>query len=141
MTIRPATVQDLSAIAAIQGLSPEASHWTPASYLQYICTVCELDGMVQGFLVVQRVAPDENEVLNLAVDPRARRRGIARMLLSEAFGTLAGEWFLEVRESNAPAVRLYQSLGFTVAGKRPEYYRNSPNGSPESAIVMRLQSC
>jgi [ribosomal protein S18]-alanine N-acetyltransferase len=141
VTIRPATVQDLSAMAAIQGLSPEASHWNPATYLQYICTVCELDGRVQGFVVVRAVGGGENEVLNLAVDPVARRRGVAKALLAQAFGAIPGCWFLEVRESNAVAIGLYQSLGFVAAGTRPGYYSDGPNGSPEPAIVMRFQSC
>jgi len=140
VTIRPATAQDLAAISAIQGLCPEASHWSPVTYLQYICTVCELDGMVQGFLVVRGVAAGENEVLNLAVDPRGRRRGIARGLLQQAFVALGGSWFLEVRESNWPAIRLYQRLGFIDVGRRPGYYSDGASGSPESAIVMRFQS-
>lgn len=140
MTIRPATAQDLSALAAIQGLSRQASHWNPIDYLQYICTVCELDGMVQGFLVVRGVG-GENEVLNLAVNPRARRRGIAEALLRQAFAALRGAWFLEVRASNFAALDLYQKLGFVAAGTRPGYYQDGPDGSPENAIVMRFQSC
>jgi ribosomal-protein-alanine N-acetyltransferase len=141
VTIRPATVEDLSAIAAIQGQCPEASHWNPVSYLQYFCTVCEIDGTVQGFLVVRAVAPGESEVLNLAVDPSGRRRGVARELLQQALRAMPGSWFLEVRASNAAAIRLYQSVGFTDAGTRPGYYQDGPNTSPESAIVMRFQSC
>jgi ribosomal-protein-alanine N-acetyltransferase len=137
VTIRPAKAQDLSAMAAIQGLSPEASHWNPVDYLQYICTVCELDGMVLGFLVVRAVAPGENEILNLAVDPRGRRRGIAQALLHHAFGVLGGSWFLEVRESNDAARKLYERLGFLAAGRRSGYYQDGAKSSPESAIVMR----
>ncbi len=128
-------------MAAMQGLAPEASHWNPITYLQYVCTVCEIDSMVQGFLVVRAVAPGENEVLNLVVDPLARRRGVAKALLSQAFGALRGSWFLEVRASNWAAIRLYQGLGFAQVGSRPGYYPDGPNGSPEPAIVMRFQSC
>lgn len=137
MTIRPATAEDLPVMAAIQGMSPEASQWNPLTYLEYSCTICELDGMVQGFLVVRTVAPGENEILNLAVHPPGRRRGIAKALLEQAFGAIAGDWFLEVRESNAAAQKLYQRLGFSTAGTRPGYYQDGPKRSPESAIVMR----
>jgi ribosomal-protein-alanine N-acetyltransferase len=137
VTIRPATALDISAIAAIEGLSAGASHWDTVSYLQYHCTVCELDERVQGFLVVRALGGGENEVLNLAVDPRARRRGVAKALLEHAFGALPGSWFLEVRESNEAAQKLYQTLGFTGVGTRPGYYPDGPNSSPESAIVMR----
>jgi polysaccharide biosynthesis protein PslH len=84
-----------------------------------------------------RGAPDaEWEILNLAVGPAWRRRGIARRLLEELLNRFPALWFLEVRESNSAAIRLYQSLGFERAGIRPGYYQDSQ----EAAIVMRIYS-
>src|SRR5256885_11226021 len=97
--IRAATAEDLPAIAAIQAASPGAAQWEPGSYLDYDCRVADASGCVAGFLVIRQVAPDEREILNLAVDPAKRRRGIARELLAAAMGA-KGAWFLEVRGSN-----------------------------------------
>jgi ribosomal-protein-alanine N-acetyltransferase len=145
MTVRPATRDDLAAIAEIQGASPEASAWDPASYLEYDCRVALSAGRVVGFLVFRRLAQGdalqehempEYEILNLGVDPPARRKGVARMLLQRALAEAPGAWFLEVRESNLAAIRLYESLGFRPAGERKDYYQDPP----EAAIVMRFLS-
>jgi len=83
------------------------------------------------------VAPDEGEILNLAVAPELRRSGIARALLGEIFQYFSGAIFLEVRESNGAARAFYKSLGFQEVGLRKEYYR----APPETAIVMKFHSC
>ncbi len=131
--IRPAGKADLPGIAAIQRDAPEASDWNPADYLQYLCSVAVIDGDLAGFLVTRQVAAAETEILNMAVAPAFRRRGIGKRLLQPA---LHGDVFLEVRASNIPAQRLYQSLGFLVVGQRLAYY-SSPT---EDAIVMRFVS-
>jgi ribosomal-protein-alanine N-acetyltransferase len=133
MHIRQASPDDLPAIAAIQQASPEASSWAP---LDYTCDVAVEDGRVAGFIVTRTIAPDESEILNLAVDPYYRRRGIAKALVRHAVGRTPGRWFLEVRESNVSALQLYMSLGFLSAGRRQKYY----NHPPESAIVMSFFS-
>ena len=135
MMVRTATPEDLVAIAEMQGLSPEASQWDPKSYLDYDCMVAT-DGRVLGFLVARQTAPGEREILNLAVDPTQRRRGVARALLEAELGREKNQWFLEVRESNTSAIALYQSAGFRVAGRRESYYSNPP----ESGIVMKFNS-
>ncbi len=71
------------------------------------------------------------EVLNLATDAAYRRQGIASALLHSVE---AEEVFLEVRESNEAARKLYEKLGFLPVGTRPEYY----DDPVETAIVMRL---
>ena len=134
-TLRAATAGDLSAIAAIQIASPGAAQWDPGSYLDYDCRVADTSGCVAGFLVIRQVAPDEREILNLAVDPARRRRGMARMLLAAAMGAKSA-WFLEVRASNTAAIRLYESVGFQPAGLRKDYYY----GPSEDCIVMRFFS-
>ncbi len=127
-------------MAAIQSASPDAAHWDPADYLPYTCWIAEDAGIAQGFLVARAVAPGESEILNLAVALDSRRRGVARALLAHAIAEQPGNWFLEVRESNTAALELYRSTGFLAFGARPGYYQGGPYGSPETAIVMRLQS-
>jgi ribosomal-protein-alanine acetyltransferase len=124
---------DLPAIAAIQAASPEASQWKPEDYLQYDALLVE-PGI--AFIVTRQVAPGEREILNLAVAPEARRTGVGRALLKHVLDGAPGSWFLEVRESNQAAIRLYESTGFRASGKRPGYY----SGSSELAIVMHFQS-
>ena len=76
------------------------------------------------------------EILNLAVDPAKRRLGAGRALaqaaLAEGAARGAARAFLEVRESNAAALAFYARLGFSVAGRRPDYYRDPQ----EAAILM-----
>jgi ribosomal-protein-alanine N-acetyltransferase len=136
MTVRRATAEDIMAIAAIQEASPEASQWQPASYLDYECSVAISDGRVLGFLVVRQVAAEEREILNLAVDPSARRCGVARKLLESDLQRAKTQWFLEVRASNSSAIKLYESSGFREAGRRESYYNNPV----EIGIVMKFDS-
>ena len=123
---------DLGAVAAIQQASPEMPQWPVGDYLAYDLLVAERDGRVCGFLSARTVADGENELLNLAVAPEDRRRGIARGLIHELFVLRRGSIFLEVRESNHAARSLYQSMGFREIHIRPKYY-DKPR---ESGIVM-----
>jgi [ribosomal protein S18]-alanine N-acetyltransferase len=134
--IRGATERDLAAISEIQASAPEASQWNPRDYLAYECRVAERDNLVLGFLVVRAVAERECEILNLAVAPGARRQGIGLQLVSDVLERHTGECFLEVRESNETARRLYERLGFKTITKRLQYYANPP----DTAIVMKLYS-
>jgi ribosomal-protein-alanine N-acetyltransferase len=92
------------------------------------------DGPVAGFAIAWLVH-DELHVLNVAVAPDARRRGVARAILDrmEALGREQGARvaMLEVRRGNAPAIALYRSGGYRKVGARPRYY---PDG--EDALVM-----
>ena len=85
MKVRAATPEDLAAIAEIQALSPEASQWEPESYLNYDCTVATGKRVI-GFLVTRQTAPGEREILNLAVDPSQRRRGVGSGDVTVAYG-------------------------------------------------------
>ncbi|MGH9593832.1 MAG: GNAT family N-acetyltransferase [Bryobacteraceae bacterium] len=136
MTIRAATAADLEEIAAIQGASPQAAHWAPADHLNYDCLVAVVAGRVHGFLTARETAPGEREILNLAVAPEQRRRGIARGLLQDELARARGSWYLEVRESNIAALGLYISAGFEISGRRKEYY----NDPTETGVVMRFFS-
>jgi ribosomal-protein-alanine N-acetyltransferase len=92
---------------------------------------------VAGYLVAREVA-GTGEILNLAVAPEARRRGLGGELLRAGLGALrrrrVNEVFLEVRESNVSAQALYLAQGFRAVGQRAGYYRNPR----EDALVLRL---
>ena len=75
-------------------------------------------------MLVRQIATDEREILNLAVGPFERRRGVARKLLETELRRAKTRWFLEVRASNSSAVSLYESAGFREAGRRESYYKN-----------------
>ena len=90
-----------------------------------------------GFVVVG-LTPPEAELESIAVVDEYQRRGVARRLFEAAADELrrtrVSEVFLEVRESNQPAMTLYQTLGFTQSGRRKGYYADPV----EDAILMRL---
>ena len=134
--IREGRAEDLAGVAAVQAESPEAPAWRVEEYLAYQLDVAERGGEIVGFLVTRRLVEGEAEVLNVAVALRARRQGVARRLLRLAMGRWPGEWYLEVRESNAGARACYQQLGFREAGRRPGYYASGNENSAEVGMVM-----
>jgi ribosomal protein S18 acetylase RimI-like enzyme len=137
VSIRPAAPTDVPDLDRIQNASPEAVLWEPHSYLEYDCRVAEVGGRIAGFVVCRTVSEGESEVLSLVVDPGLRRRGIGRRLMLDALDRIPGSWFLEVRESNAPAIKLYKLLDFQEVARRPKYYQDTG----ETAVVMRRLSC
>jgi ribosomal-protein-alanine N-acetyltransferase len=92
-----------------------------------------------GFIMSRRAA-DEAEILSVAVTKARRGRGLARDLLQLHLRRLAGDGvrtvFLEVDETNVPAIRLYRRAGFRDVGKRPNYYA-APGAKPAAALVLR----
>ncbi len=94
-----------------------------------------VEGIVAAFCCVWLVL-DELHINNIAVRPSYRRLGLARTLLEhvmhEATGKGATRATLEVRRSNAAALRLYERLGFEVTGVRPNYYTNPV----EDALIL-----
>ena len=95
----------------------------------------KVDNKVAGYANFY-VIGDEVQVLNIAVAPESRKEGYATRLLRYAIGALGGhggkEFFLEVREGNTDAIRLYGKLGFMKVGRRKKYYRETN----EDALVM-----
>jgi ribosomal-protein-alanine N-acetyltransferase len=146
LTIRKAGLTDLKAIFAIE----KQSFSTPWSRLSF---VAELTQSMSHFLVAGPSPPeawqlwgyiifwivaDEMHLLNLAVHPDKRRRGISRALLAAALSqsrNLGAEiaW-LEVRPSNMEARGLYESFGFAEVGRRLKYYEDTQ----EDAILLVL---
>jgi ribosomal protein S18 acetylase RimI-like enzyme len=139
--LRPAQERDLPELARIQHTAPESSQWQAQDYLGFDCTVALInptlsEDRIAGFLVSRSVADKEREILNIAVHPEFRRLHIATELLRAELSRWPGVHFLEVRQSNAAALRLYEGLGFQAVGQRPAYYDNPP----ETGIVMRILS-
>ena len=91
-----------------------------------------------GFAFVQIAGP-EAELLTIAVHPCARRNGEGSNLLRNVLGTAEAaqceEIFLEVVETNQPAIALYHAYGFENRATRKDYY-NGPNGVKSHAVVM-----
>ena len=98
--------------------------------------VAEQHGLVAGYIGSQTV-PDESDMMNVAVHPEFRRKGIAEALvvnLCEALKERGSvSLTLEVRASNDPAKAPYEKLDFEQVGRRPNYYRNPT----EDALILR----
>jgi ribosomal-protein-alanine N-acetyltransferase len=95
------------------------------------------DGALSGYLCFW-MFDSEIQLINIAVHPEKRGRGLGQYLLKGMIETGVAhgmhQVWLEVRTSNVSARRLYEKLGFTVVGRRPRYYRDTN----EDAVVMSL---
>nr|WP_207623701.1 ribosomal protein S18-alanine N-acetyltransferase [Rhodobacter calidifons] len=93
-----------------------------------------------GFLLGRAVA-GEAELLTLAVQPEARRRGLGRRLVArflyQARLRGAKRAFLEVSAENGAALALYESAGFTAAGRRKGYYRTQGGPAIDALVLQR----
>ena len=100
--------------------------------------VAEVDGVVAGYVGSQTVL-DAADMMNLAVSPDYRRQGIGQALVNALVEQLRENkviaLLLEVRVSNAPAIALYENLGFEQVGRRPQYYHNPR----EDALILRKE--
>jgi [ribosomal protein S18]-alanine N-acetyltransferase len=141
--IRDMRLADISAVAAIENesfTSPWSENSLRAEIGSYgsVARVAVLDGDVAGYSIAKKVL-DEAQLLDLAVMPEFRRRGIAGLLMEDLIRLLRVDGveniYLEVRASNVAAGRLYERSGFTVTGKRKDYYSNPV----EDAILMTLK--
>jgi [ribosomal protein S18]-alanine N-acetyltransferase len=121
---------DVEPVFEIQSACPEIAQWTVWDYErvgrgEMPGWIGESEGMVAGFLVARRLANDV-EVLNFAVRPELRKRGIGSALLREVFNwgksLRGGKIFLEVRASNLDAINFYEKFDFRATGRRPRYY-------------------
>ncbi len=134
---------DLPAVLAIE----RRSFQTPWSLAMFVLELSKPSGIclaypsedgrrLDGYLVCSRYA-DVWHLMNIAVAPERRRAGIATELMNRLFEEAgAGARFtLEVRTSNAAAIRMYQGFGFRPAGHRRRYYHD--NG--EDALIMWLE--
>jgi len=132
VTIRAATRADLDALLALE----QCCYSFPWSRQQFVdefdnraaaLDVALIDEQIVGYLCSWLIC-GELQIQNLATSPHYRRRGIGQMLLeyvierSQQQGMLSA--WLEVREDNQAATRLYLSCGFEVSGRRKNYYQD-----------------
>jgi [ribosomal protein S18]-alanine N-acetyltransferase len=141
--IRSAVPADATGLVAIERRA-FSDPWSEASFREALASpwtfglLAETGRGMAGYLIGREVA-GTGEVLNLAVAPEFRRRGIGGALLEAGLAALrrrkVDEVFLEVRESNIEAQALYVGHGFRPVGQRAAYYRNPR----EDALVLRLE--
>ena len=103
-----------------------------------LALLAEANGVPVGYLTARLLAP-ECELYRIAVLPISRHTGVASALMDAFFAILKAEdcpaLFLEVRESNAPAIALYKKYGMTQVGMRKNYYRDPT----ENALLFALE--
>jgi len=138
--IRRLQMQDLSAIEEIERRS-YPTPWSRSMFageLAKPASVClgAFEGeRLAGYMIISRYV-DAWHVMNIAVDPEFRRRGIATALLERLFELTEDEsrrgYTLEVRVSNEAAIKLYERLGFRSRGIRRGYYTDNR----EDALIM-----
>ena len=143
MKLRGAWGHEAPALAQVHAAAFDHA-WSAAEIAQLLdgpggfALLVETDAPL-AFILCRAVA-GEAEILTLAVDPAARRRGLARALVDAAAGAarMAGAdvMFLEVAHDNLPAIGLYQAAGFDRVGLRRGYYDRGAAPAAD-AIVMR----
>ena len=142
MDLRQMTVRDIFIVADMERRL-FSDPWSVESFrgalrsMNQIFFVVDDEGTIAGYCGMLCVA-GEGQILNIAVDEQYRRRGLAtemmRALISYGIDHGISLFTLEVRESNEPAVRLYNSCCFVATGRRRDYYTNPR----EDAILMDL---
>jgi [ribosomal protein S18]-alanine N-acetyltransferase len=142
VTIRPLGYADLPQVIAIERRA-FPTPWSLAMFVLELSkpsSVClaavdvAADGeALVGYLICSRYA-EVWHLMNIAVEPRAVRRGIGTALMARLLETAGPDdaYTLEVRPSNPAAIALYERFGFVAAGTRPRYYADTG----EDALVM-----
>jgi len=135
--------EDLPAVLVVE----QAAYRTPWSEgifrdclrVGYCCLVAEDDDVLIGHGIMM-VSAGECHVLNLCIHPERQRRGLGRRMLRRLLALArrqeADTAFLECRDSNLAAVRLYESEGFNEIGRRRGYYPAADGQGREDAVVM-----
>ncbi|HEV3387775.1 MAG TPA: ribosomal protein S18-alanine N-acetyltransferase [Solirubrobacteraceae bacterium] len=138
VTIRSLGYSDLPQVISIERRA-FPTPWSLAMFVlelskpSGVCLAAIEDRRIVGYLICARYA-DVWHLMNIAIDPPMRRRGIATALLEEMIAR-AGEdasYTLEVRPSNSTAIALYERFGFRSAGTRRRYYTDTG----EDAVIM-----
>jgi ribosomal-protein-alanine N-acetyltransferase len=138
LTIRPLGYSDLPQVIAIERRA-FPTPWSLAMFVlelsrpSSVCLAAVSGGRVIAYLICSRYS-EVWHLMNVAVDPPARRRGIAWALMEEMLERAGPEepYTLEVRPSNGPAIALYERFGFRSAGTRRRYYQDTG----EDALIM-----
>lgn len=143
-TLRPMTEADLAEVTRIEAAAYEFP-WTLGIFRDclragYHAWVLARPGTIYGYGLLS-VAAGEAHLLNLCIDPARQGEGHGRRLLARMLDLArwhrAERIFLEVRPSNAVAIRLYHQTGFNEIGRRPNYY--PARGGREDALVMAME--
>ena len=140
-SLRRLELSDIDAIQRIERVS-YPTPWSRSMFASELAKQSSLsiaavtpEGTLVGYLVLSRYV-DAWHVMNVAVDPRYRRRGIASAMLTRLFEETAGDaergYTLEVRVSNSSAIGLYERFGFVSRGVRRGYYTDNR----EDAVIM-----
>jgi ribosomal-protein-alanine N-acetyltransferase len=145
MRIRCAIPADIPAMLKLERDASTAAHWSTEQYESAfsgagpsrVLLIIEEDTIVQGFIAARALGA-EWEIENIAVAGSVRSRGLGTLLLGEVLNLARGRdakaVFLEVRESNRSARRLYEKWAFVESGRRKRYYAEPD----EDAIVYHL---
>jgi ribosomal-protein-alanine N-acetyltransferase len=144
MIIRKAELADIPRLVELSAEAHTASQWNAQQFVRLIhasekiCLAADLEGTAYGFAIAG-VAADEMEIENIVVTQEKRLHGWGRellqTLLEHARENHAKKVFLEVRESNLPAIMLYRSLGFAESGRRKDYYSDPQ----EDALMLSCE--
>ena len=141
--LRPAAEGDIGDVAEVER-SCFTDPWSEESFARlvdappaiFLVALFPPDEGIAGYIIAFSVGEDA-EVLNVAVHPQFRGKGLAGQMLDAVLIQLGSGGvrtaFLEVRESNAAALSLYMSRGFSEIGRRSKYYRRPV----EDALVLR----
>lgn len=132
MRILPMSAEHIDAVAALERAC-FSTPWSATALREELDNPCAVftvavgeDGTLLGYVGMHHPA-DEGFITNVAVAPCARRQGVAQALLGHLsdYGAAHGLYriTLEVRASNAPAIALYEGLGYVRDGVRPGFYR------------------
>ena len=142
--LRLADMKDLAGIAALERavFSHPWNEEMVSSSIQgtydHVRILETPEGEIAGYIIYSAVC-DSADLLRVAVDAGSRRRGIGRKLMEAMIGDCKNRnvqsIFLEVRESNAAAIAMYEQLGFMKISTRKKYY-DSP---VEDGLVMQKQ--
>ena len=145
MVIRRGTSADIPDLMVLERQAPAAAHWSREQYQDIfaadapsrVLLILEEDASIRGF-IAGRTLDTEWEIENVVVYESVRRRGFGSRLVQQFLALArsrgAEEIFLEVRESNLAARRLYEKSGFSESGRRQSYYQQPQ----EDAIVYHL---
>lgn len=147
MRLRAAEASDRAQIVALEQAS-QLYPWTSADLSQFPSSidrgwVMEDQGQIVAWLGARLLA-QEAEVLNMAVRPAWRQRGLGRELLAALLTQVdrlgIERVLLEVRQSNLRAQALYRRCGFVVCGQRKGYYRSAGNQREDALVMQRLSA-
>ena len=141
-TIRKASLDDLNQIYLIEKDVFSNEHWTLEmveseleNFLRTTTWIIEESTVILGYCML-RIVCDEANIINMAIKSSRQREGLGSLLLGYVLNQLPinSSAFLEVKEGNLSAIKLYKNLGFNVINLRKNYYKDG-----RTALIMRLE--